>query len=381
MADMVRIAHLTTVHPRFDTRIFHKECASLARHGYAVDLYVADGLGDTTRNGVSIVDIGKPRGRLGRMLAKTAAMWRRVRGSDARVIHIHDPELLPVALLLGLAGRTVIYDAHEDVPRQILSKYWIPPWARHAVAWLFERIENFVARRCALVICATRHIAERYAALGVRSLDVNNYPILDELAVPGIDAAGTAPAHAGGRTVCYVGSITRVRGAVEMVEAIGQTDATLILAGSMENQALQAELMAMPGWKRVDYRGVINRTEVRDVLAASRLGLVLLHPIPNYLDALPVKMFEYMAAGVPVLASDFPLWRGILQASGAGDCAAPLDTRQIAGRIVSMLDAPESLARMGQAGRAAVRNTYNWQIEEAKLVGAYQEILGAGPGA
>lgn len=372
---MVRIAHLTTAHPRFDVRIFHKECRSLANHGYQVDLYVADGQGNAQCNGVSIIDVGRSSGRINRMLGKTWAAWNAVRKTNACIIHIHDPELLPVVLALKCMGRHVIYDAHEDVPRQILSKPWIKPWIRHMIAWPFERLENFVARRCAIVVGATPHIAERYAAQGIRSIDVNNYPIPGELSDPPASAGQTDGPAADARTVCYIGGITRMRGAVEMLKALAKSDARMILAGPMESDELHAELAAMPAWNRVDYRGVLDRAAIRNVLHESQLGLVLLHPVPNYLDALPVKMFEYMAAGLPVLASDFPLWRGILDTSAAGTCVDPLDTDRIAQAIDSMLDLPAAeKQRMRNACRVAVRDSYNWKNEEAKLVSAYAAI-------
>lgn len=372
---MVRVAHLTTAHPRFDVRIFHKECCSLVNHGYQVDLYVADGQGDAQRDGVSIIDVGRSSGRIHRMLGKTWVVWNAVRKTDARIIHIHDPELLPIALVLRCMGRQIIYDAHEDVPRQILSKPWIKPWVRHAIAWPFERLENFVARRCAVVVGATPYIARRYAAQGIRSIDVNNYPIPGELGAT-TEQADPPDNFAGKpRTICYIGGITRMRGAVEMLEALGKTDARMVLAGPMESDALHAELATMPAWKQVDYRGVLDRGAIRDVLHESQLGLVLLHPIPNYLDALPVKMFEYMAAGLPVLASDFPLWRAILDTSGAGVCVDPQDTDRIAQAIEMMLNLPDDQRRsMRRASLAAVRDSYNWKNEEAKLIAAYGAI-------
>lgn len=372
---MVRIAHLTTAHPRFDVRIFHKECRSLADQGYQVDLYVADGGGNAQDNGISIIDIGRPSGRFNRMFGKTWAVWNAIRKTDARIIHIHDPELLPVALMLKWMGRAIIYDAHEDVPRQILSKPWIKPWIRHAIAWSFERLENFIALRCAVIICATPHIAARYAAQHINCVDVNNYPISGELA-DSVVSDKSAEQAGNLRAVCYIGGITRMRGAVEMIKALEKTSARLILAGPMESEDFHATLAAMPAWRQVDYRGVLDRTEIRQVLSESRLGLVLLHPIPNYVDALPVKMFEYMAAGVPVLASDFPLWRKILDTSGAGQCVDPLNIDQIAQAIDSMLDmSAEEQRRMQLGGRRATRDTYNWKNEEAKLIAAYANIV------
>lgn len=371
---MVRIAHLTTAHPRFDVRIFRKECLSLAKAGYHVDLYVADGAGNSHHEGISIIDVGRPSGRIDRMFCKTWAVWNAVRKTDARIVHIHDPELLPVAFVLKYMGRMVIYDAHEDVPRQILSKPWIKPWIRQVIAWPFERLENFVARRCAVVICATPHIAERYAAIGINGVAINNYPIPGELSNHNSHSSARSSENSSSKIICYIGGITRMRGAVEMLEAIARTDSQLVLAGPMESPDLHAALMAMPGWSQVDYRGVLDREGIKNLLAESNLGLVLLHPIPNYLDALPVKMFEYMAAGLPVLASNFPLWKDILDKSGAGRCVNPLDIDAIADSIRSLLSSPSDLEAMSAAGVKATAHTYTWHNEERKLLDAYRKI-------
>ena len=316
---MIRIAHLTSVHGRKDVRILLKECASLARAGYETHLIVADGRGFERYEGVQIHDIGAARSRTARMLCKPWAMLRAALDLDARVYHFHDPELLVIGLLLRAAGRRVIYDAHEDVPRQILSKPWIAPALRRTISWLFERFENFAARRFDAVVAATPYIAGRFARCNPVSVDINNYPILHEL-TPG------APAHPprdDGRTLCYIGGISENRGAVNIVSILERLDARCILAGAFESPALKARLQAMPGWTKVDYRGVVNRQGIARILAESDIGLVLLHPIPNYLDALPIKMFEYMSAEVPVVSSDFPLWRDIVETGGAGVCVDP----------------------------------------------------------
>lgn len=366
--DGVTVAHLTTAHPRDDVRIFHKECQGLAAAGFDTRLLVADGRGDAVAGGVRVTDIGASRGRLQRMLLQPWRMWRVARRTPARLFHFHDPELLPVGLLLRWGGRHVVYDSHEDVPRAILSKFWIRPWLRRAVAAVFEGFEDFAARRLSAVVAATPHIARRFARLNRRSLDVNNYPMQRELA-DGVAAATE------GRKVCYIGGIGRIRGAVEMVTALEHVDATLVMAGAFENADTEARVRALPGWRRVDYRGMVSRAEVRRIMAESRAGLVFFHPEPNHVDAQPNKIFEYMSAGLPVLASDFPLWRSLLEASGAGRCANPLDPRAIASCIAGVLDDPAAATAMGARGRAAVHGTYHWAHEERKLVQLYRELL------
>jgi glycosyltransferase involved in cell wall biosynthesis len=149
----------------------------------------------------------------------------------------------------------------------------------------------------------------------------------------------------------------------------------LLLAGSFEDAALEAELRRERGWLQVDYLGQIGRDAVREVLARASAGLVTLWPMPSYLDSLPIKMFEYMSAQLPVVASDFPLWRGIVEDSRCGVCVDPVNPQAIADAVRGLLDKPERIAAMGQAGRAAVLSRYNWPQAEEQLLALYRELL------
>ncbi|WP_286758477.1 glycosyltransferase family 4 protein [Ralstonia sp. RL] len=365
---MTRVCHMTSAHPWDDVRIFHKECRSLAASGFDVHL-VACAPRKMQIDGVSVHAIQRKNGcRVGRMVKTACDVYRAARNLDAEIYHIHDPELIPYALLLKWRGKKVIYDAHEDVPRDILSKSWIPSWVRKPLSLIWETLENFAAKRLSSVVAATPHIAQRFVTVNPSTVDVNNFPIDNELT--GQSGEKTkAP-----RTICYIGGISDVRGAFEMVRALEFVDATLILAGSFQSAELEGALRALPGWAKVDYRGVVSREGVAQILAESRIGLVLLHPLTNYIDALPVKMFEYMSAGLPVLASDFPLWRSILSDTGAGVCVNPLDPCAIAECISNVLLEEEQAQVMGDAGRRAVLHTFRWKHEADKLVSLYQKL-------
>ncbi len=365
----MRIAHVTTVHPRYDIRIFRKECVSLAAAGYETYLVVGDGLGDELRNGVHIVDIGvAPSGRLARMREQPRKALQMLRRLDPAVIHFHDPELLRIGVRLAREGRKVVYDAHEDVPRQILTKQWIPAPLRRPLAWLFEHYENSLVRRLSAVVTATPHITRRFAEVQPRSLSVCNFPLLEELSA----AVDGGPRES---AVCYVGGITRTRGIRELVNALALVpEVRLILCGRFEDAALEAELRAHSGWSQVEYLGQVGRAEVRDVMARSRAGMVTLLPMPSYMDALPIKMFEYMSAGLPVIASDFPLWREIVVEHRCGLCVDPADRQAVAEAIRSLLGSAEAAERMGAAGRAAVDRQFNWPHEEQRLLEFYRTL-------
>lgn len=368
-----RIVHLTTVHPRHDIRIFHKECVSLAVAGFDVVQVVGDGQGDALEQGVRIVDIGpRPAGRLARMRQQPARALQAVRALAPALVHFHDPELLPVGVQLAREGLKVVYDAHEDVPRQLLTKQWIPSMLRRPLSLAFEAYENRQVRHLSAVVGATPHIAQRFSKVARRAVNVSNFPFVHELAPP------AEPRIRGTRekAVCYVGGIFRTRGAFSMVRALPRVpDVRLLLCGKFEDAATEAELRAEPGWSQVDYLGVVGREQVREVMARSRAGLVTLLPLPSYLDSLPIKMFEYMSAELPVIASAFPLWRDIVERHGCGLCVDPTDPAAIARAIRQLVDDDAQSSRMGQAGRAAVHAHYHWPRAEAELLRLYGELL------
>ena len=136
-----------------------------------------------------------------------------------------------------------------------------------------------------------------------------------------------------------------------------------------------ALITVLPSWEKIDALGYLDRKAVRDVLARSMAGLVTLHPIVNYIDALPVKMFEYMVAGIPVIASNFPLWREIIEGNKCGLCVDPLNPSEIAKAIDYILTHPEEAQRMGENGLKAVKEQYNWSVEEKKLLALYEQLL------
>jgi glycosyltransferase involved in cell wall biosynthesis len=171
----------------------------------------------------------------------------------------------------------------------------------------------------------------------------------------------------------------RTRGLVQMVRAVAQVPGLrLLLCGAFEDARFESELRAEPGWAaRVEYLGLVDRDAVRDVMARSRAGLVTLLPLPSYRDSLPIKMFEYMSAGLPVVASDFPLWRDIVERQRCGVCVDPLDVAAVASALQRIVDDPVLAAGMGERGVEAVRAQYNWPAAERQLLSLYRDLVGA----
>jgi glycosyltransferase involved in cell wall biosynthesis len=367
-----KICMLSTVHQAFDDRIFYREAKTLARAGYEVVL-IAQHDGDEMVDGVKIVALPKPRNRFARIFGLTWRAFRLGLRERADVYHFHDPELLPIGALLKIFTRAkVIYDVHEDVPEQILTKHWIPRLLRRPLAGVFNAFEKLMAQALDAVVVATEGIAEKFAHL--KPIVIHNYPDLGML-------PNSSTRHGEGKekVLVYVGGISKVRGAIEMVQALENLnsawDVRLDLIGKFEPPELEQELQGLPGYQRVRFFGWLPWEEAWHHAQSAIVGLVLFHPAPNHEKALPNKLFEYMAAGLPVVASNFPLWKEIVEGNRCGITVDPLDPKAIAQAIEYLLTHPEEAHQMGENGRRAVEKKYNWEREKEKFLKLYEELL------
>jgi glycosyltransferase involved in cell wall biosynthesis len=365
------IAHLTSAHPRDDTRIFYKECKSLAKAGYRVTLIVADGKGDANVADVSIRDVDKSTSRLGRMVNTTRRIYEAAQELDAEIFHFHDPELMPVGLALKRLGRKVIFDSHEDVAKQIKAKPYIPKYARTAVSSLYSLFESRASKYFNAVVCATPSIAESFAGYGVETTVVANYPIVGELVSVKNGDDGQP------NTVCYIGGLSDVRGTREIVKAaaISRAGVQLKCGGRFESNSFEQEIMALPEVRKTLFLGWLDRGEIAQLLRESIAGLVTLHETPNHIESLPIKMFEYMSAGLPVIASDFPLWREIIGEADCGICVDPTDVRAIADAMDELANNRVRAVEMGRNGQLAVKRKYNWATQADNVLALYEKLL------
>lgn len=366
----IKVCHMTSAHPADDVRIFHKECVTLAKAGFQVYLVAANAREEVV-NGVQIVSANvAPSGRFSRMLNTTKAVYEKAIALDADIYHFHDPELLRFALRLKRKGKKVIYDAHEDVPKQIMGKFWINKYIRKSTSKSFEIFENFVVKKLDYVLSATPFIRDRFSEINENSVDINNFPLLIEL-------QEESDWNSKKNEICYIGGISQIRGIEELVHAMDYLEGVkLNIAGKFSQASFEQRLKSTSAWKdKVIEFGFVSRKETAQIMANSKIGIVTFLPLPNHVDAQPNKMFEYMSAGIPVIGSRFPLWEEILIKNDCGICVDPENSFEIAEAIKFLLSNPEKSRQMGKNGRKNILEKYNWEAEGKKLVAIYENLV------
>ena len=365
----MKVCHMTSAHESTDVRIFRKECASLAAAGY--DTYLVAQGESREERGVHVVGVGPaPKGRLQRMTTFARTVYHRALELDADLYHIHDPELLPYARKLKQRGKKVIFDSHENVSETILEKDYLPPIARRVIYKVYCKYQAKVCQILDAVVTVTPNIVRYFEKMHSYVVQVTNFPILEkDILIPDI----------GAKRLVFAGGISAQWDHSRIVEALLQLpDYRYCLCGT-GNDTYIGRLQSSPGWKQVEYLGKIPHEEVVKELASSSIGMALLLPNRNsdWNNGTigNTKIFEEMMAGLPVVCTDFVLWKEFVERYHCGICVNPEKIEDIVQAIDYLGKHPEEARKMGENGRRAVEKEFNWKTQETKLLTLYQELL------
>lgn len=366
---MIKVCHMSSAHMNTDLRIFAKECASLAKHGYDVTFIAQGESGE--REGVRVIGIEKQLGgRLRRMTKTAKAVFDAAINVDAQIYHFHDAELFPYALKLKRLGKKVIFDSHEHTARTILEKSWLPKFIRPLIYVWFINYEKYVCRRLDGIVSVTTDLTEYFKTINKNVAEVTNFPIFSrQVIMPDFSK----------RQLVFAGGIQQEwnhHRVISLLEKI--PDCGYLLCGSGKDAYMQS-LQNLAGWKKVNYLGRIPQKEVANVLSSGYIGLALITPNRNTGWKTGTmgnnKIFEEMMAGLPIICTDFVLWKEFVQRWNCGICVDPENDNEIINAINYLLDNPEEAKKMGENGRKAVEVEFNWSVEEKKLFALYDLIL------
>jgi glycosyltransferase involved in cell wall biosynthesis len=378
------VCHVSTANPAFDTRIFQRECRSLAKAGYRVRLVIPHEREEVV-NGVHLVPLPLPKSRLGRRTIWPQLAARRAAGTRAELYHFHDPELMPaMEALHHLTGKPVIWDAHE-VYTQTIPHFNQLGWEPASVlaGRLFDRYELAACRRSfAGVVTITELMAQRYRDAGIPTAVVENL-VEDELLRP---EDVSVPEPADPPLVITTGLLSEDRGILLMVAAFAlvrkRLRCRLAFWGHFPREEDRDRLLDFVRQRGVEQDvfigGPYPRRELLDALLPSAtIGCVLLMRSSDYNAlAIPNRLTEYWARGLPVITSDRTYAASMTREANAG-IITDNTPEDLAACFERLLCNPSARRTMGENGRRAVTQRFNWNHAFANLLELYRTILPA----
>jgi glycosyltransferase involved in cell wall biosynthesis len=378
MDQEIDVGIITTIHPPFDGRIYERTLAALIDSGLSVCLISPWKKPDRPWLAHEWVIISAPRKRLGRIRTDFQA-FSAARKLPARAYYFHDLDFLPWAVALKyLKGRPVVYDCHENYPEEIRSnKGWIPPFLRPPISLLIRRLEDWAVKKLGVSVVVVPHQVERFSKLGVRTVLVQNYPQWE----PHPDLQHE-------RALIYSGSISPAYGAAVLL-GIGRElekrnlDFPLIIVDRFSSGDLKAEFETAIRNENIPIiiRPPVKARDMDILLRQACLGLSTDQDSAEKRLARPTKIFEYMAMGLPVIASSLPNARDIIATAGCGVTVAPHLASEYVDAAVSLLEDPGRFRRFQENGFRAVATRYHWRFEQPKLSGLFKELVTGAPAA
>jgi len=342
--------------------------------GYDITL-IAQHERDENIDGVTIVALPKAKNRFHRMFSIILKALLLALKQKADIYHFHDPELIPVGVVLKVMGKTVIYDIHEDYSSQILSKIYLPKITRSTIAFLIKAIEHISLNFFDGIITATDDILKNFSH-HKKVASVRNFPSLSTFSHVKKHSDDDIDIF----NLIYIGGITENRGITQIIKALELSHSNrqfkLILCGKFYPIDYEREVRSLEGFEKVEHLGWKDPYAIPEFLSRADVGIICFLPKPNHIKSMPNKLFEYMAAGLPVIASDFPLWKEVVEGNKCGICIDPLKPKEIAKAIKYLMENPRLRKELGENGRRVILEKYNWEVESKKLLTMYESLLG-----
>lgn len=366
---MYKICHLTSAHPSTDGRIYLKECTSLAKH---YETYLVAQGESRDENNVHVIGLGDlPKNRLERMVFFTQKVYKKALELDCDIYHLHDPELLPFALKLKKRGKHVLFDSHENTLEQMDDKEWIPRMLRGLISRSYRRYAEYVFQQLDGLISVTPHIVNQLRSINSNTWMITNYPIVKENVV-------YKPRLNSNLSICFTGGIEKQWCHETVIKAISNSNYKYHLCGP-QNDAYVNSLSMLDGWDNVIAYGRVPFHQAQRIQNESHVGVAMLQPSNNTGGIQGTigntKLFEYMMAGLPIVCTNFTLWKEIIERHKCGICIAPNDQKALRDAFDYLNANPELAERMGRNGMHAVITEYNWTSQEKLLLEMYKKIL------
>ncbi len=370
----MKVCMLTTTHPPQDGRIFRKEAKSLAKE-HEVTLVAPAGEESVSRvDGISIVTVQKATSTLLHPVTLMRVLMASLH-QDAEVYHCHEPDALLLGIFLKiLKGKRVIYDVHEHWPSEILFDMGLSDTTMFhaALRRLIDHLEILLSRCSDGTIAVSESVGARFNAM-------KNHPaIIPNFSLRNASVADPRTRDAK-RLVYMAGNMHAFHGINECIQALTflkerYPEVSLTLIGNVREN-LETIVSDEEIRRRITTTGYLPYDQMYARMNEGGIGLLVFQPhYYNVSIGLPNKLFDYMQLGLPIVASDLPEIRKVINDAQCGILVDPTNVCEIARSIAYLIDNPEEAQEMGANGKSAVENNYNWSIVEPALLEAYRSL-------
>lgn len=366
----VKICHVTSAHSTDDVRILKKECTSLAEDNKYNVFLVGRGKSWGYKN-VKIVGVGDPPdNRLERMTKFAKKVVDSAIKLDADIYHLHDPELLRHVAKFKRFGKKVIFDSHENILDSIDDKTYMPLLVRKIFKLYYKYLQRSVLRKVDGIVVVTPQMIDNYTIYNDNVFLIPNYPILSNKFFKQNDKIKK------GRLI-FAGGISEQWSHREIINAINRIDGVEYYIFGVADDNYLNELKKLDGWKKVYFGGKISHEEVQKELNNAQFALALLKPSKNtfYTEGTlgNTKIFEAMENGIPLIATNFKLWKPIVEDGNCGVCVDPSDEKLIEESIRKAISfKEEKYNKMRLNCKKTVMDVYNWEKAKKELIDLYK---------
>lgn len=367
----IKVCHLTSAHNSTDGRIFQRECVSVAAND-DFDVYLVAPGDSYSKKNVKVVGIGKkPSSRMERMTKFPKLVYEKAVEIDADIYHFHDPELLSIGKKLKKQGKRVVFDSHESTVDQIKIKPYLPKFARGIIAGIYDiREKNICMKLDAVIFPCLVDGKNPFENKARKTVFLNNLPFLSEF-----QAETTCEKKF---DVCVIGSLTETRGITNLLKACKKANAKIALGGDFETEEYMEQLkqQGLLDPEIVSYFGYCDRPTVSKLYSESKLCVSNILPVGQYprIWNLPTKVYECMAMKMPIIISNFDYPVKLNEEYNFAMCIDPEKVDDISDAISELLSNHEKYAMLGENGRKAVENEFNWEKESMKLLELYRSL-------
>lgn len=343
-----------------------REARSSVRNNFPT--YIISPGESKTVDGINFIGVQNYSSRI-QMYTVAKEIVRKSNDIDAEIIQFHDPIFLLFTNSLKKRGKKIIFDSHEFYGLQIKEKEYLPKVVRNFISKIYKRIEKFYCCRIDAVIqVCTINGSDYFLNRASKSIIIPNMVDLHKMNL--IDVPNRKR-----QTAIYVGALAYNRGISHLVKASAYSKVSLQLVGKL-NEDYKRELQRLPEFTNVDFTGFINANDIPSVLANGLVGISTLLNIGQYnqIDTLPTKVYEYMLAEMPVILSNTPYNKKMVDKYRFGLCVDPSNPKEIGEAINYLYENPKISEEMGKNGRVAVQKELNWSTQEEKLIEFYSSL-------